>query len=74
MDYHTISILKSITFIVMFILPSHIVLPKGIQAWQQWKKTGKVFHLSNAVGCGMLMLFFYIGALVIAITRLLGTL
>lgn len=72
MDYQTISILKSLVFIVMFILPSHLMLPKGLHFWHQWKKTGKVSHLSNALACGMLIVFFYIGALVIAIMRLIG--
>lgn len=72
MGYQTISILKSVVFIVMFILPSHLFLPKTLNFWHQWKKTGKVSHLSNAVAGGMLVVFFYIGALVIAIMRLLG--
>ncbi len=72
MDYQTISILKSIVFILMFVAPSHLILPKGLHFWQQWKKTGKVSHLSNAVASGMLIVFFYIGALVIAIMRLVG--
>jgi hypothetical protein len=72
MDLQTISILKSVVFIVMFILPSHLFLPKGVYFWQQWKKTGKVSHLSNAVASGMLVVFFYIGALVIAVMRLVG--
>jgi chromate transport protein ChrA len=72
MSYQTISILKSLIFIVMFVLPSHLLLPKALKFWQQWKETGKVSHLSNALASVMLIVFFYIGALVIAIMRLTG--
>ncbi len=56
----------------MFAIPSHILLPKGLHFWREWKKTGKVSHLSNAVACAMFMVFFYVGALVISIMRLVG--
>ncbi len=72
MCYQTISILKSAVFILMFVLPSHLFLPKALHFWHHWKKTGKVSDLSNAVAIGMLAVFFYIGALVIAIMRLVG--
>lgn len=72
MDDHTVTILKSVTFIVMFILPSHLFVPKGLHFWEQWKKTGRVSHLSNCVAAFAASVIIYFGLLVITAMRLLG--
>ncbi len=72
MDYHTISILKSVTFFIMFLLPGYIGIPRGFRAWELWKKTHKMIYLSNAVTFFMAAFFLYVAALVVMIMRLLG--
>lgn len=72
MDYQTISILKSLVFFVMFLLPGYIGIPRGIHAWELWKKTKKTIHLSNAVTFFMTASFLYVAALVVMIMRLVG--
>jgi hypothetical protein len=56
----------------MFVIPSHVFIPRGLHFWEQWKKTKKTMHLSNAVGFMMGAFFLYVGALLIIIMRLLG--
>ncbi len=72
MDYQTISILKSVTFFVMFLLPGYMGVPRGFRSWELWKKTHKIIHLSNAVTFFMAAFFLYVAALVVMIMRLLG--
>jgi hypothetical protein len=72
MDYHLISVLKSLTFIVMFVLPSYLFIPKSVHFWELWHKTKKPVHLSNAVAHFMAAFFLYAGVLMIMIMRLGG--
>jgi len=72
MDLQTISILKSLTHIFMIVLPSYILVPKGLAYWKAWKKTEGTMHLSNALMLLALGALSYAGALVILIMRLLG--
>lgn len=72
MDYYTISALKSLLFIGMFVIASHLCIPKAIHFWELWKKTKKTIHLSNAVASVAAAFFFYSADLTIMIMRLGG--
>jgi len=72
MDYHTISALKSLVFIAMFVIASHLCIPKAIHSWELWKKTKKSVHLSNAVASVAAAFFFYSADFVIMVMRLIG--
>lgn len=72
MDLQTISILKSAVFFFMFLFPSYVGIPKGMQHWEEWKKTKKLIFLSHAVTFFVGSIFFYITALLIAILRVVG--
>ena len=64
--------MKTIAFFLILGLPSYLALPKALDCWRKWKETGKVLHLSNAVSCAVVMVLFYISAVVIVIMKLLG--
>lgn len=72
MDYHTISALKSVTFIGIFVIASHLCIPKAVHFWELWKKTKKPVYLSNAVASVAAAFFFYSADFVIMIMRLMG--
>lgn len=72
MDYHIISVLKSVTFILMLVLPSYLIVPKGLRAWELWKKTTKPIYLSHFLLCMSTAFLSYAAALVVTIMRILG--
>lgn len=72
MDYHTVSALKSLTFIGMFIIATYLGIPKSVHFWELWKKTKKTIYLSNAIGSVMLTFFLYAADFMIMIMRLGG--
>lgn len=72
MDYHIISVLKSFTWLGIFAMATYLFIPKGIQAWELWKKTKKPIHLSNAIGSMMLAFLAYSADFVIMVMKLVG--
>lgn len=70
--YHGISILKSATWLGIWALATYLFIPKGIHAWELWKKTKKTIHLSNAVGSMVLAFLAYSANFVIMVMRLVG--
>lgn len=72
MDYYIISILKSLTFIGMFVIATYLCIPKAIISWELWKKTKKSVHLSNTVASIAAAFFFYSIDLAIIIKRIIN--
>lgn len=72
MDYHLISVLKSLTFIGIFLIATYLCIPKSIHAWQLWKKTEKTIHLCNAIGSAVIAFLLYSANFVIMVMRLMG--
>jgi len=70
--YHSISILKSITWLGIWALATYLLVPKSIQAWKLWGKTKKTIHLSNAIGGMVLAFLAYSANFVIMVTKLIG--
>lgn len=72
MDYEILSILNSILFIVGFLLATYLLIPKSVEYWHQWKKTGKSIHLSNAAAAAVGALFLLIAVFFIFIRPFRG--
>ena len=72
MDYHLISALKSVVWLGLFAMATYLFIPKGIHAWELWKKTKKTIHLSNAVGSIVLAFLAYSAVFVIMVMKLTG--
>jgi hypothetical protein len=72
MDYHLISIFKSLTFIGAFVIATYLCVPKTIHFWELWKKTKKPIHLANTIGNVMGAFFLYSADFAIMIMRLGG--
>lgn len=72
MDYHLISVLKSVVFLGMFAIATYICIPKSIHFWELWKKTKKPIHLANTIGSAMLAFFLYSADFTLMIMRLGG--
>ena len=72
MDYHTISVLKSLTFLSIFAIATYGCVPKSIHFWELWKKNKKTVHLANAIGCIVLAFFLYSADFMIMVMKLGG--
>lgn len=73
MDYHLIILaLESVTWLGTFAIATYLFIPKGIHAWERWKKTKQTIHLSNAIGSMVLAFLAYSMDFVIIIKKLIG--
>ena len=72
MDYHLISATKSAVWLGIFAMATYLFIPKGMHAWELWKKTKKPIHLSNAIGSMVLAFLAYSADFVIMVMKLAG--
>lgn len=72
MSLETISILKTVLFFFTFLFPAYVCIPKGVQSWEEWKKTRKPMLLSHAVTAFMTAVFLYGLSFVMVLFRWLG--
>lgn len=72
MDGYTISLSKSLLFVGMFVIASHLCIPKAIRSWELWKKTKKTVYFSNTVASIAAAFFFYSADFIILVMRLIG--
>ncbi|MDP1608232.1 MAG: hypothetical protein Q8L98_02830 [Chlamydiales bacterium] len=46
MNYWTLSIAQLVVFLIAFLIPLYLCLPKAVSFYLLWKKTGKSIYLS----------------------------
>jgi len=71
MDYFTISVLKSLAFIAIFMIASWFI-PKSLHFWELWKKTKRTVYLTNVAAFIMGAFFLYALDFMIMIIGLMG--
>jgi hypothetical protein len=64
-DYWVFASIKSVLFFGMFFVDIYLLIPKTVQAWRLWKKTGKSIYLSAAAAGGSVAFCVLLGNLLI---------
>lgn len=65
MNYWLLNSVESVIFIGTFLIAIYLLVPKTVECWRLWKKSGKFIYLSNSVGAGVAATFLLIADLLI---------